>query len=162
MTDDICGYDDTTTGEPCRHAPTEGERCWQHVDPNDPVPNGGRPAFIDDQQAKDDFLEGVENGLNLNHAAQLSRFSYRTVRRALDQGEEHDENGIESDYRQFWQEFNAREARGILKRMKQVSPEHFVATKGYAKTEKRELTGAEGSPLKLFEVSDDWPDPKQE
>lgn len=137
---ETCGYEDTTTGHPCQHP--KGS-CPVPSHSGDPIPNGGnpqgRPPFIDNDRDVQRALEAAESGMYLTHIAAYARISYRTLKRTLDRGEEHAENDTDSKYSHFWHEFNAREAEGIKKRLDEVSPEHFVATKGYAKTERREV-----------------------
>lgn len=140
--DDICGSTDTHDGEPCQNPAGHGMDsdigpCWRH-DPSHDGDQGGRPAFIDDEAAKERLYEAVEDGLYLNHAAAYARYSYDTVKAARDKGEEHLRQGKETKFSEFSEELDAREAAGIKKRMGEVSPEHFVAVKGYAKTERRE------------------------
>jgi len=133
MSEDICGSTDTSSGEPCQFSP--GESCPWH-DTKTP-PKTGRKGFIDDEEAKQRALEAAEAGMYLKDCAAYAKYSYETLRTVLDKGEKHNSEHRETKFSVFSQEFDAREAEGIKKRLEEASPEHVLATKGYS--EKREI-----------------------
>lgn len=92
MTDDRCGADDTTTGEPCKFTP--GDSCPWH-DTDDP-PDTGRPTKLD-LETQEIIAQAIEGGAGIAEAASKAGVHRETVGNWLEKAEEQEE-GIYNDF----------------------------------------------------------------
>lgn len=86
MTDDICGYDDTTTGHPCRH-PAGSCPVPTH---NGAVPDGGNPqgrGTALNQELIESITTHIAEGKSVNSAARMNGIPTSTFYNWLDRGE---------------------------------------------------------------------------
>lgn len=107
MTNDICGYEDTTTGHPCQHPACRPDgRCWAHTEHEDLRANGGRPTKLD-LQRQENIAQAVEQGKSFSSACRRSGITPQTGIRWLQLGEDEDEG----PYREFFERLT--HAKGV-------------------------------------------------
>lgn len=106
VTDDICGYEDTTTGQPCRH-PAGSCPVPSH---RGAVPNGGNPQGRPTKlnlQRQEDIAQAVERGKSFTSACRKAGITPQTGIRWMQVGEDEDEG----PYREFFERLTR--AKGI-------------------------------------------------
>lgn len=81
MTDDICGYEDTTTGEPCQH-PAGSCPVPSHSDSDAENPQGR--DFSIEESDREDILEAARDGLSKAGCARAAGVSRPELNRYLD------------------------------------------------------------------------------
>lgn len=92
MSEDICGYEDTSSGEPCEWSP--GDSCpFHNVD--DP-PDNGRPTKLT-KEREEKIAQAIEDGKSMRSAARMAGVHPNTIFAWLDRGEGQDE-GIYADF----------------------------------------------------------------
>jgi len=140
---DICGYEDTTTGKPCQH-PAESCPVPSHDDPGAENPQGRDFTISEDDH--DDILQAAREGFSKAGCARAAGVSDMELQRYLD---EHDE--FRGAFMRARHEGEKRLVTGAL-----ISDEHNVGPSGmevdgqharfllstsfdYIKTEKREV-----------------------
>jgi transposase-like protein len=100
MSKDICGSEDTTTGEPCQFKP--GESCpWHDVEEQ---PDTGRPTKLS-YERQEKIAGAIENGKSISIAARKNDVSPRTITNWAEKGEADLENGKENEFTEFFQRF---------------------------------------------------------
>jgi transposase-like protein len=101
MTDDnICGYEDTTTGQPCQRPAGWGTDrdhgyCSDHADDVDGPPAHRRSKLT--AQRQESIAQMIENGHSIKAACRCNGISHQTFYEWLERGDEQDE-GIFSDF----------------------------------------------------------------
>lgn len=100
MTDDVCGYEDTTTGHPCKRPAgwgrdTDTGNCKDHAEstPDDPA---HRPTKLT-KQREENIAQMIERGHSIRAAARANGVHHHTILNWLSRGEEQDE-GIFADF----------------------------------------------------------------
>lgn len=144
MSDDTdrCGAD--TPNGPCKNPATEGNSCWIESHGGD----RGASKFTEDR--REEILEAAEYGATKKGCARAAGVTYRTLQNWLDRGQ--DAADEESDYFQFFQDFERARAEGELRllRSDRTSPEFILERSyGYTKKEEIEHTGEDGGPLTI-------------
>lgn len=128
MSDDVCGYETSTTDDPCRNPATDGDSCWLAEHGGD-ADASGRPSLLDEYE--DDILDGARQGMTLAGCARLAGVDESTLHRWINKHEE------------FRKSLNRARAEGELQHLQSVndSGSRFVLERsfGYVKTEKREV-----------------------
>lgn len=161
---DICGYEDTTTGQPCRH-PAGSCPVTSHAEA---APDGGNPQgrpskFTDDRAQA--AIEAAELGKSIRGCERAAGVSHGTIDNWLDRNPRFET--ADGDERQFFSSF--RRARGVGETTciengrsedGDASFEKFLLASSfdYKKTEKRELTGDEGGAIEVSIGGDDGPE----
>lgn len=86
MSEDICGSENTTTGEPCQWAP--GDSCPYH-DVEDP-PDMGRPSKLT-KQRQEAIASAIEQGESITGAARMNGIHPETFYNWMQRGEQEEE-----------------------------------------------------------------------
>lgn len=89
-----CGYEDTTTGEPCSRTTglREDGRCFAHTEVDDENP-GGRPTYLESlteverTQLMSDLADVIENGGSIREACNRADLHPETFYSQLERGE---------------------------------------------------------------------------
>jgi hypothetical protein len=143
MSEDICGYEGTTTGQPCQH-PAGSCPVPSHSDDDAENPQGR--DFSLDESDHDDILEAAEMGKSETGCARAAGVSWPELDRYLDA-----HPSFRSAFRRARAEGESEwidEGRGddgdasFAKFMLASSYE-------YKTTEKKEVTGEDGGPVEI-------------
>lgn len=92
MSDDICGSDDTTSGEPCGFTP--GDSCPYHN--TDDPPDNGRPTKLT-YERQENVAAMIEQGHSITAAARANGVHRETIHNWMKRGEQQDE-GVFADF----------------------------------------------------------------
>lgn len=163
MADEICGYEDTTTGEPCRHPAGSCPVSSHSSAATDGGNPQGRPSLFTDELAR----EAVAAIPDAYSTAAVEE-QIGVGRGTIDNGEKSNDDWLsrgltyvdeDGDERSFSEAF--RRARGdthaelirdgIYDEDADSSFIKFILSTSYGheKTEKREVSGEDGSPLQV-------------
>ena len=96
MSKDICGSEDTSSGEPCKFSP--GESCPWH-DVEEP-PETGRPTKLT-LERQEKIAQAIEAGKSITSAARMAGVSRNTVFNWLDRGEAEKQADNDNEYTEF-------------------------------------------------------------
>lgn len=133
----VCGYE-RPNGEPCQNPPSEGDSCWIESHGGS-TPNPGRPSKL--EAYDDDILTGARQGMTLAGCARLAGIPEQTLHRWKNEHEE------------FRESLKRARAQGELKHLQSVNDpgSRFILERsfGYVKTEKREISGSGGGPIRI-------------
>lgn len=152
MTDDICGYEGTTTGEPCRH-PAGSCPVDSHS-----TGAGGRPSTFTDELAQQ-AITAAEKGKSESGIEREVGVGHRTIFGDdgwVDQDLTFTDNGGET--REFSSAIRRARARGeddwVAEGRGEDGDTSFAkfmlsTSYGYVKTEKREVSGEGGGPVEI-------------
>lgn len=166
---DTCGdYGGTNSNdEPCGNDAGQGTDhpgkgyCYIH-DPNEETPDTGRPnEFEGNEELKDTIIEHAQKPITVAGVARSVGKSPEWLYTKLRTGEQHQLDGKETEYSEFFARFTqarAQEEMELVEGIKNMRPQDLkwlLSTSfGYKKVEGMELTGKDGEPL----VDDDGPD----
>lgn len=169
MSKDLCGdYGGTNSnGDPCGNNAGQGTDhagqgyCYIH-DPNEDTPSTGRPnEFEGNDELKDQIIEYAREPITIAGIARAVGKSDEWLYSKLRKGEQHQLDGKETEYSEFFARFTqarAQEEIELVQAIKNMRPQDLkwlLSTSfGYKKVEGMELTGKDGEPL----VDDDGPD----
>lgn len=92
--DDICGSEDTSSGEPCQWNVSDRGECPFH-DRENPPDNGRDPKLT--KQRQEQIATAIENGRSMTCAARRAEISRNSVYSWIEKGEDQDE-GIYADF----------------------------------------------------------------
>ena len=136
MTDDLCGYEGTTTGEPCRH-PAGSCPVPSHSDPDAENPQGRDFSITDDDH--DAILDAASEGLSKAGCARAAGVDKASLLRYLDAHPE-----FRTAFRRARREGESQLVRdGLRDPDVDSSMAKFLLSTSfdYIKTERRELGG---------------------
>jgi len=91
---DLCGSENTSSGEPCAWNEAEQGPCPWHSD--DDPPDNGRDSKLT-KERQEAIASHIEQGKSIQSAARMNGITPQTVYNWLDRGEE-DENSIYADF----------------------------------------------------------------
>ena len=157
-TDEICGYEGTTTGEPCRH-PADSCPVPSHSDEDAENPQG-RPNAITEEK-RESLYNAVGMGMEVWRQAALIGVSERTLQRTACCLETLREPRFTTDKPcDFCRGYARAHTEGAMETVGNCSAEYrAAATFGIVKTERRELTGKDGGAVEVrsdvVEVTED-------
>lgn len=152
MTDDICGYEDTTTDHPCQH-PAGSCPVPSHSDPDADNPQGRPDSYTEDRAAE--VLAAAESGLSKGGCARSAGVTRDTLNRWLDKNPAYEDR----EFRAAFARARARGERRLVTAPLKDDPDDPVDIDGqharfllstsfdYVKTEKRELENTGDEPL---------------
>lgn len=145
MTDNTCGFEDTTSGDPCQHPAGDNGRC--HIPTHnvegdggeDVENNAGRPSILDD--VKPDILEAARVGASKAGCARAAGIDKTTLYDWLDEESPRYDEEFEREFRQArWQgerrmlenpdDVDSRHAQFILERSFKYTKEQTIEHEG--------------------------------
>jgi len=149
MTDDTCGYEDTTTGEPCQLPAGENGRC--HIPSHNPGSGNtnpqGRPSKFATHH--EDILDAAREGLTIEGCARSAGVDKQTLYNWLDDDEKTVDLGDETV--RFFDAFKRARARGERRLLRQALEDPDVDSRtarfilersfGYTKSQEIEHNG---------------------
>lgn len=138
MTDEICGYEGTTTGEPCRH-PAGSCPVPSHTDDDAENPQGRDFTITEDDH--DDILAAARAGKSERGCARAAGVSWSQLDRYLEANPEFRSSfaRARANGEDRWVEGGAQEDSGIDSSFAKFM---LASSYDYKKTEKREHTGS--------------------
>ena len=95
---DICGSEETTSGDPCKFSP--GESCPWH-DVEEP-PETGRPTKLS-HSVQEAIAADIEQGRSMASAARKQDLSPHTIHNWMQRGESEKEAGKENEFTEFFE-----------------------------------------------------------
>lgn len=98
MPDDICGSENTTSGEPCKFSP--GDSCPYHD--VEETPDNGRPSKLT-YERQEGIATMLEEGRSMESAARTNGVDPATVYNWLDRGEAEYKQDNSNEYRDFYE-----------------------------------------------------------
>ena len=94
MSDELCGFENTTTGKPCRNEAVEDDgRC--HIHTRDEDAQRGHRKLSHERQER--IATAIESGVPLVAACRLNSITYQTHKNWMEQGQDEAE-GPFNDY----------------------------------------------------------------
>lgn len=152
MTDDICGYEDTTTGQPCQH-PAGSCPVPSH---SDTAPDGGNPQGRPSKFTEDrahNAIDSARKGLSKAGCSRAAGVGKATLERWLD-GRDEFRNAFrrarnEGEVALIEDGLHDPDTDGAMARF-------LLSTSfDYVKTEKREHATEDGGPLMVIRDGDE-------
>lgn len=110
MTDNICGSENTSSGDPCRWNEAERGECPFH-DEGQEQPDVGRPSKLSHQR-QEEICQAVEAGKSLTSAARMAGVDRTTVYGWIDKGEAAIEAGEDNEYTTFYNRLTRAKGHG--------------------------------------------------
>jgi hypothetical protein len=167
MTNDICGSEDTSSGEKCQWNEAEKGDCPFHS--RDNPPENGRDSKLT-KEREEKIAQAIERGKSINSAARMAGISPQTVYNWLDRGED-EENTV---YRDFFERITRAKGYGedkyfnvIWEMAKEEGDHRFLASlmkQRYPDSWGDTDTGVKADSVTI-EVSENvkssWPEPEQ-
>lgn len=130
MSKELCGYEDTTSGEPCQLTASQDDGLCHHHTQTDARADGGRKSkFTEDRVSN--ILDAAEAGTTIEGCARAAGIHHSTLYQWLDEKEE---------FSEAFQRARSKGERELLDKVADKDPK-FVLERSYEyiKTEKREV-----------------------
>lgn len=151
--DEICGYEDTASGNPCKNS---ADSCPWHNTDN--PPDTGRPdKFTDDRAA--DAIEAARNGFSKAGCARAAGVTPQTINNWLDRNPDYKDGKFFEAFMRARHKGERQLVTGPLyddadeQHKRTVNGQHarFLLSTSfdYIKTERTELTGEDGGAIEV-------------
>lgn len=107
--EELCGYEDTSSGDPCKWNEAERGTCPYHH--KEDTPDNGRPSKLS-YEKQEAIATDVEKGRSFRSAARKQDITPQTVMNWMQRGESDLEAGKENEYTDFFERLTRAKGYG--------------------------------------------------